>query len=553
MCIETSWSAYCEFDDIAFLGYTCQLVDAVTTEPGQELEIDTSGHAGSRGNSDVTAIITVNTTSLTFYPQNLLTVFPNVYYLLLERSGLTELAPITNCENVHIIHMVHSHITEIPAGTFAECVNLQILDMSDNEIATIDDDAFVNLAELLELNLGINRITRISTPLFRDLVKLQDFYMHQNLIEEIEDNAFVNLHDLIIFYLQENRLAEFNPLMFGGEIDLVYFNLAGNLLTSVPRLPLIAPRIRIISLDRNRIERISDGDFTFSYSNVTDIELNQNLLTELDSTPFEVLERLDILSVNYNRIRAVDNELFDRVPSLYTFYMERNECADVHFDNIRSRDQFNTIYRLLDHCFYEFIQPQQEVVCNYVNREDFGYSCELDNLQFLTFQDKFSLSGNHLGSNSDSDVQAIVISSGNMFRVPPTIFRTYENLETVVASNVGLTEIDQNTFIECGRITHLDVSSNRLRRLPSTAFRNCEFVERLNLDNNQITAIRPCDSFLLNIYLLRTISLRGNICVNREINHTYQDSFIYYIDQIFDPFVRQCYGLWYTLDEVIAN
>lgn len=402
---------------------------------------------------------------------------------------------------------------------------------------------------LLELSLAQNRLTRITNQLFRNLDQLQDLYLNENLIEEIEDDAFATLHELIIFYLRQNRLSEFNPRMFGDEIDLVFFSLADNMLTRVPQLPAIAPRIKYIMLDRNRIETIEDGDFTFAFQNITDIELNENWLTVLNATPFSVLERLDILSVNYNRIQAVDSELFDRIPSLYTFYFERNECANVKFDNIRSRDQFATIARVFDHCYYEFAQPQVEVSCNFINRTDYGYTCELDNLEFLTFADKFSLTGTHEQLASNDDVQAVVIRGGNMFRIPPTIFRTFTNLQTFIANNVGLSEINRETFVECGRITHLDVSSNRIRRLPSSSFANCEFVEILNLDDNQLTAIHPCDSFLLNVYLLRTISMRRNVCVDRVIDHTYQDSFLYYIEQIFDPFVRQCYGLWYMLDQ----
>lgn len=216
MCVQQSLTARCNFINDAFFGYTCELVDAVTTERGQVLEIDTSGHLGSNTNEDVNSIITINTTALEFYPRNLLEDFPNAYYLLLEECGLTELAPIINCGSVRVMHIVHSHVTEIPAGIFDECENLRILDISDNEISEIHDDAFANMSQLFDISLAKNRLTRISTQLFRNQEELQDLYLYENQIEEIEDNAFANLHELIIFHLRGNRLTEFNPLMFGG-------------------------------------------------------------------------------------------------------------------------------------------------------------------------------------------------------------------------------------------------------------------------------------------------------------------------------------------------
>lgn len=546
-CAEKSLAARCHFYEDRYFGYTCELNNAVTTERGQELDFNTDEHWDRHDDEDVRSITIGNDTNLAFFPPNLLTRFPNVYYLLLDAGGLTELDPLIGCGSVGLIHITHSPLQRIPAGIFDECTRLRILDLSNNQINEIHNDAFQSLSLLYELVLAHNQITRVPTGLFGNLVELQDLYMEHNLIAEIEDGAFEGLQELIIFYLRNNRITEIRPEMFGPEISLVFFSLAENLLTRVPRLPARAPRIKYITLDRNSISEINVGDFTFSYSNITDIELNENRLTRLDSTPFEVLERLDILSVNYNEIQAVDNELFDRLPSLYTFNFERNECANVRFDNIRSRNQFEIIERTLDPCYYEFVEPQIQVTCNYVERPGLGYTCELNDLIYQNFRDKFRLVGDHLEGNTDSTVEAVVVNGGNLFRVPPTIFRTYPELQSLIINGAGLEEINRETFLECGRISRLDLTNNRIRRLPMTAFQNCEFVEDLILDDNQIAEIEPCNNFLLNIYLLHTISMRRNLCVDRRIENYRGGSFLYHTEELFDPFVRQCYGFWYLL------
>lgn len=543
---QTSAQARCHFFTDLYFGYTCELTDAVTTQRGEILDINRDEHHDRHDDEDVRSIIIGNNTNLAFYPPNLLTIFPNTYYLLLDGSGLTELDPIVGCQSVRILHITQSPLQTIPAGVFNECSNVRIADFSQNNITTIHDDAFEQMPQLFELMMFRNRITRISSRVFRNLTQLQDLYMEYNLIEEIEDGAFANLHELIIFYLRNNRIAEIRPEMFGEEISLVFFSLAENLLTRVPRLPARAPRIKYMILDRNSISEINEGDFTFSYSNITDIELNENLLTRLDSAPFAVLERLDILSVNYNEIQAVDNELFDRIPSLYTFYFEQNNCASVRFNNIRSRDQFEVIDRVLDPCFYEFVEPQVDLQCNFVMMVPPGYTCQVDIMEYVNWRYKFRMVGTHMEGMTNDDVQTVMINSGSILRVPPTIFRTFRNLETLIINDAGMNEIDANTFIECGRITRLDLTRNRIRRLPSTAFQNCEFVEELILDDNQIAEIEPCNFFMLNTYLIRMISMRRNLCVDRRMENTRGGNFLYNLD-LFDPFVRQCYGLWYLL------
>lgn len=546
-CHHASAQASCHFFVDPFFGYTCELNDAVIVEENEVLVLNTDNHNVDRGDIDVTTLTTVNC-SLAFVPNSLIRQFPAIRYLLLDNAGIQQLTPgaFAGANEVVIFHARFNSIPLIPAGLFADMPSVLIMDLSNNAITEIDDEAFAGLSDLLELDINFNQLSRISSTVFRDLTGLEDLNLRYNQISEIEDGAFSTLRSLIIFYLRNNLLTEIRAEMFGDEMaSLVFFNLNENRLTSVPRLPSRAPNLHYIYLTGNQITEINAGDFTFSYENITNVELSENLLGVLDSAAFEVLTSLDILAVNFNRITAVDHEFFARVPSLYTFEFEYNYCANIRFNNIRSINQEEMIEQALDRCYYAFFEPVITQQCTYVEDQQLGYTCELSGVTFLSFRDKFTFTGTHLAGQSHDTVTGIRIVDSDFVRVPPSIFRLFPNLESFVLNNAGLQTLDVTTFEQCGDVRHVDLSSNRIRRLSMESFSNCYNVIEVNLDDNQITEIAPCTSFLYNVYQARRISMRRNICVDRVLESIYDESLMQNYEANFMRHLNRCFSFWY--------
>lgn len=537
--------ARCNFFFEPFLGYTCELNDVAVTERGQNLQIVTDNHIGEQVDASVVTLTIGNGTNLQFFPNSLLQQFPNLRNILLENSGLTELSAgdFDGGDAVVIMHIRYSTIPSIPAGLFSELPNLLILDLSHNEIAEIHDDAFASNPDILEIDINFNRLTRISSQLFRNQVSLEEFTLYNNQIAEIEDGAFSGLMNLVTFYLRDNLLTELRAEVWGDEIDLVFFNLNNNRLTSIPRLPERAPRIKYMYLENNLITLIPDDAYTFSYENITNIELSGNGIQSLSSVPFSRLTNLDTLRVNNNDILSIDPDFFEVLSTLYTFYFQQNLCANARFDNIRSRPQEREIERAFDNCYYNFIEPVTTEPCEYVNDPVFGYTCELSNVTFLNFRHKFTFGGAHLGTNERDDVTGLRIRDSNFARVPPSIFRFFQNLEFFALTNSRLENIELDTFIECGQVRHMDLTANRIRRLSRDSFANCWFVDNLILDDNRISEIAPCNSFISQIYQATRISMRNNVCVN-QVFESYEP-IAYEPERILYPYLNQCFSLWY--------
>lgn len=526
--------------------------DIEVLEENFNLTINTDNHATGYTDYYVTGF-TVGDANLQFFPNNVLRQFPNLRYLVLENSGLTALTPgsFDGCENLVILYIRNSEIQRIPAGLLNECTQLLIAEFSDSLISEIDDEAFDGLSNLLELDIFDSQLTRLSGRVFRDLVNVEEFSLFNNEISEIEDGAFSTLTGLISFYLRNNRITEITPEMFGDEISLVNFNLNYNDLRSVPRLPSSAPRIKYIYLIGNLIADINEGDFTFAYSNITNIELSENMISTLSADAFANLTSLDILSVNYNQITAVDNEFFDRISSLYTFYFEGNLCADAAFNNIRSIDQGDIIAETFDRCYYNFFEPEITEACTFVEDEELGYTCVLSDVTFLNFRDKFAIDGTHIETRTNDDVTAVRITNSNFARVPPTIFRTFPALESFSLTNSGLETVNAGTFEECGQLRNLDLSGNSIRQLAIDSFQNCYTVDRIILDDNRITEIQPCTNFLYNIPLTTYLSMRRNICIDRvfESSEGLVWNYQYYVYR----HLNRCFSLYFLFLDTVNS
>ena len=553
-CHKASAQANCNFFVDQFFGYTCELHDAIVEEDNFNLVINTDNHASGSTDASVTSLTVGNNTALRFFPSSILAQFPNLRYLILENAGIENLTPgsFSGCNNVVIIHIRHNSFPTVPAGLFDDCENLGVLDLTDNGINEVHEDAFENIPTILELDLIRNNLTRIQSGLLRNLVNLEELNLHQNRISEIGVGAFSTLSSLNTFYLRNNQITTITADMFGDRINMVYFNVNSNLLTRVPQLPENAPRIHYVHMADNQISEIAEGDFTFSHHNITNIDLTGNRLTELRGDPFVVLENLDILTVTNNRIESVDHEFFDKVPSLYTFYFDGNMCANARFDNIRSRDQTEVIQSTFDRCFYNSFEPETTHTCTFVQDVNLGYTCEVSDITFQTFRDKFTFTGNHLATELDnSHVTGLRIVNSNFARVPPSIFAIFPNLHFFSLTDSDFSVIEENTFERCGDLRWIDLSRNRVQRLSRHSFHNCVHLTELILDDNRIAEIEPCNSFILNIYQAQMLSMRRNICID-QVFQTSGRLFDEY-ERIVSQYLSRCYSLWYMFLDTPAG
>ena len=187
----------------------------------------------------------------------------NIQVLSLSGSGLTELPPGTfdGLTNLQELDLSGNYLTELPPGVFDDLANLQWLDLWDNpgdpfninvgicnrtpgvrshlqgafgqNCASITD---ADLATLQRLDWENGALTELPPGSFAGLINLQilRLYQQQSGRIELHSGAFDGLANLQWLHLGDNDLTELPPGVFDGLTNLHSLNLAGTNLTDLP-------------------------------------------------------------------------------------------------------------------------------------------------------------------------------------------------------------------------------------------------------------------------------------------------------------------------------
>jgi len=110
--------------------------------------------------------------------------------------------------------------------------------------------------------------------------------------------------------------------------------------------------------------------------------------------------------------------------------------------------------------------------------------------------------------------------------------------------NIRDTQLKKNvksTFQSCDQLIWLDASDNRIRILPANAFVNCQQLEIILLDNNNIIRIDPCNNFVDKLKDLKELSMRRNACINFVVDENALE--VQRTDARMGK-LRNCYNKW---------
>ena len=128
----------------------------------------------------------------------------NLRGLIIDRSEVSDLAPLAELENLQALKLNHNRITDI--SPLSGLVNLQRLGLQDNQI--VDISPLAGLIGLQDLRLTRNKVVDIS-PL-SGLVNLRYLELHVNQISDI--SPLQGLVNLEVLNLGGNPITDFTPL-----------------------------------------------------------------------------------------------------------------------------------------------------------------------------------------------------------------------------------------------------------------------------------------------------------------------------------------------------
>ena len=196
---------------------------------------------------------------------------------------------------VETLKTISAHLTE---------KKIETCDLNSTNL-TCWYEYFLNGSNVIKLILSRNRLTTIGT-IFG--------HVHQELrILEINDNSLKTFPDSVQFMkclkeivAQRNQIESL-PTQFSAMKSLVSLNLSENKLSSLANLKGLS-RLQKLVVKRNKISDI-EKDVLISWTSLSHLELDGNLLTEISSSIEALAKTLLVLNLSHNRIRTLPSTI----------------------------------------------------------------------------------------------------------------------------------------------------------------------------------------------------------------------------------------------------
>ena len=330
--------------------------------------------------------------------------------------------------------------------TFNELKSLDSLSLSNMGIESLNRFKFSSFRSMSSLNLSYNEITSVEKESFNYLYRLSELDLSNNKISFIDKDAFQDIsNSLNSLYLQNNCLKLISVYFL---LYIKVFNLGRN---------LILEKLNFISLGKDKFG-----------SSLEKIDLSKN---SLDYFPFtsDIFEgeNVEILQMNNNKLKTINNDHFSNLIQLAELYIYSNLINSIEAFSFSQLEKLETL-RLDDNL--------------------------LTNLENRTFSNLFHLKYLNLSFNQ-------------------------------------LEFIDKSLFSDLYNLETLDLSFNRIKSIESLALSSLRLLQIVYINDNSDSLILSRDAFyglesIVDIHVSFNIlsrleneeSLKSSLKANRERN-----------------------------------
>lgn len=220
--------AFCNYNDRAILfktkinGYVCDLeFDRIA---GNVTEISGNHVINSKSNKDVEilSIDPIYSAQITVFSSTFCKTFNNLEVIDMNESQISEIdeSSLNDCKKLKILQFYKNKISEIPGNIFKTNENIEELYITFNEIRNFPENVFANQKKLKILDLKYNFIESFQESVFSALIELKELNLEANNISRLNKNWFQNLKNLEILNLNYNKITELPKRVFNNLLNL---------------------------------------------------------------------------------------------------------------------------------------------------------------------------------------------------------------------------------------------------------------------------------------------------------------------------------------------
>ncbi|XP_077622903.1 leucine-rich repeats and immunoglobulin-like domains protein 2 isoform X3 [Crocuta crocuta] len=288
--------------------------------------------------------------------------------------------------------------------------------------------------------------------------------------------------------LSHNRLSNWSISLESQTLQEVKMNY--NELTEIPYFGEPTSNITQLSLVHNVISEINAEAFQF-YPALENLDLSSNIISEIKTSSFPRMQ-LKYLNLSNNRITVLEAGCFDNLSSsLLVVKLNRNRISMIP----------PKIFKLPHLQLLELKRNRIKVI------------------EGLTFQGLDSLRSLKMQRNGISklkdgaffgleNMEELELEHNNLTEVNKGWLYGLRMLQQLYVSQNAVERISPDAWEFCQRLSELDLSYNQLTRLDESAFVGLSLLERLNLADNRVTHI--ADGVFRFLSNLQTLNLRNN-------------------------------------------
>ena len=429
-----------------------------------------------------------------FHKLNFLNMSTNQVYNLtnfqFSSTGISHI-PIKNCVfSMSYLILTENNLNFLPFSFFSNFINLKRLRLNKNSISFIENFVFSNLKQLDMLDLSDNKIQNIQPELFDNLQNLRTLNLEKNSMKILPPEILSNLKQLELLNLSSNFLSSnwINFMTFKNLFSLRLLDLSYNKITTLEnQIFSDLENLEVLDLKNNLIEIIAGQTFA-NLTSLTSLVLSNNFIKNVNFS-LNSLVNLNVLSLDFNEIYAVDSSLVINSAKLIDLHLNNNKFFD-----IPSFVEKFPILKTLD--------LGENFIKNLTILEKF------ENLKYLYGLRLTENQIEHLEKNNFNhlkNLQIINLSKNRIRAIDRETFAQNFLLQAIRLDGNTIKNID-HVFEDLTNLVFLNISENSLEIFDYENFpKNLQF---LDISKNQINVIKNHNEISLN---LKTLNLNYNL------------------------------------------
>ncbi|XP_054625017.1 carboxypeptidase N subunit 2 isoform X2 [Dunckerocampus dactyliophorus] len=228
--------------------------------------------------------------------------------------------------NLTKLQLNYNRFHTVLPGMFNSLKRLETLQMKGNVLSELPASLFLHLQNLHTLDLSLNKMQQVERETFSGLLRLEILKMNNNLISNISSDTFHHVGQLTELHLEGNKISELADETFSLLPKLKVLNLRGNCLTIFSDKVFGSEGTNLTQLDL-RVNRLTELSSLSTLTSLTDLLLSSNQLSSLPEDIFRNITTLENLDLSENQLISLPEKIFTDLKSIKMIYLHKNQLS----------------------------------------------------------------------------------------------------------------------------------------------------------------------------------------------------------------------------------